>query len=69
MIAFIFNACLTALVAGIIIGITLVLLAVIVYIVAGVISSLIDTFKLVQAKNRVNKLLKSLQSETKNSSR
>ena len=65
MIAFIFNSCLTALVAGIVIGITLVLLAVIVYLVAGVISSRIDTFKLVQAKNRVNKLLTSLQSETK----
>lgn len=65
MIAFIFNACLTALVAGIIMGITIVLLAIIVYLVAGIISSLIDTFKLVQAKNRVNKVLKSLQSTTK----
>ena len=61
MIMFILNACLTALVAGIIIGITVTLLAIIVYIVAGIITSLRDAFKLAQAKNRINKVSKSLQ--------
>lgn len=69
MITFILNACLTALVAGVIIGITVALLALIVYLVSAVITSLVDTFKLVKAKNRVNKALKSLQSTIKNSSR
>lgn len=54
------EVCLKALAIGVIVGITFMLLAVIVYVVAGVISSSIQTFKEVRAKNRFNKAMLTL---------
>lgn len=58
MIELVFKGCLTALAAGLIMAVTVVVLAVIVYLIAAVISSLVQTFKEVQAENRMNKMLK-----------
>lgn len=59
MISLVFTGCWTAICAAVIMGITVAILAFIVYLVAGVITSLIETFKEVQAKKRANKILKS----------
>lgn len=60
MLSLILKSCLIAVAASIFIGGAVIAIAVVVYLVTGIISSLVRTFKEVQAKQKANKFLKAL---------
>ena len=60
MLSHVIQVCLTTLLGGLIICFTVAILAMIIYILAGCISSLVETFKAVRAKQRFTRNIKYL---------
>lgn len=65
MLLYVLQICLTAITAGVIGGVTIIILACIVYFVSTVISSCVQTFKDVRAKQKANKFMKALNDFSK----